>query len=262
MDWDFGFGIYLGFWIWDFGFEFMLVFPAVDIQGGKGVRLYQGDFAQKKVYADDPLVLAKRWEGEGAEHLHLVDLDGARLGSPENRDQILRIRKGVRIPIQVGGGIRTREDARVYLEAGIDRIILGTVVFKFPERFQEINGAYPGRVAVGIDAAGGKVKVEGWQELTEVYAWDLAQKVKGWGGSLIIFTDINRDGTLGGPDLQTYKKFAENINMKVIVAGGISKVEHVQRIKGLENLGIFGLIIGKALYEKTIDLKEAIQAAK
>ncbi|MCX5866599.1 MAG: HisA/HisF-related TIM barrel protein, partial [Proteobacteria bacterium] len=97
----------------------MLVFPAVDIQGGKGVRLYQGDFAQKKVYADDPLALAKRWEGEGAEHLHLVALDGARLGSPENRDQILRIRKGVRIPIQVGGGIRTREDARVYLEAGI-----------------------------------------------------------------------------------------------------------------------------------------------
>lgn len=240
----------------------MIVFPAVDIQGGKGVRLYQGDFTQKKVYAEDPLTLAKRWEGEGAEYLHLVDLDGARRGSPENREQVLRIRKGVRIPIQVGGGIRTQGDARVYLEAGIDRVILGTVVFKFPERFQEINEAYPGRVAVGIDAAGGKVKIEGWQEGTEVYARDLAQKVKEWGGNLIIFTDINRDGTLGGPDLRTYQKFAETIDMKIIVAGGISRIEHVLNIKGLENLGIFGLIIGKALYEGTINLKDAIQAAK
>lgn len=240
----------------------MIVFPAVDIQGGKGVRLYQGDFAKTKVYAEDPLTLAKKWEGEGAEYLHLVDLDGARLGSPENREQILRIRKGVRIPIQVGGGIRTREDVRIYLEAGIDRVILGTVVFKFPERFQEINGAFPGRVAVGIDASGGRVKVEGWLEGTEVYAWDLARKVKTWGGNLVIFTDINRDGTLEGPDLESYKKFAEAIGMKVIVAGGISRVEHVQNIKGLENLGIFGLIIGKALYEGTINLKEAIRAAR
>ena len=240
----------------------MVVFPAVDIQGGKGVRLYQGDFSKEKVYAEDPLTLAQRWEGEGAEHLHLVDLDGARLGSPENREQILRIRKGVRIPIQVGGGIRTREDARIYLEAGIERVILGTVVFKFPERFQEINAAFPARVVVGIDAAGGKVKVEGWQEGTEVYAWDLARKVKEWGGNQVIFTDINRDGTLGGPDLGVYKKFAETVNMKIIVAGGISKIEHVRRIKELENLGIFGLIIGKALYEGTINLKEAIQAAK
>lgn len=235
----------------------MLLIPAVDIRGGKVVRLFQGDYQQQKVYSDDPVSLAVRWQEEGAKFLHVVDLDGAKSGTPVNRDHVIRIREAIGIPVEVGGGVRTLADARAYLEAGISRVILGTVVFKHPERFREIQKTYPGRVVVGIDSRDGKVRIEGWREGTEREAWELARQVEEWGGEQIIFTDISRDGTLDGPDLSVVRKFTEAVSLPVIVAGGISSLEHIFRIKEMAHLGISGVIIGKALYEGKIVFREA-----
>lgn len=239
----------------------MILIPAVDIRAGNVVRLLQGDYGQQKVYSDDPVSLARRWEAEGAEFLHVVDLDGAREGTPVNRDAVIRIREAVGIPLEIGGGVRTIEDVRGYLDAGVDRVILGTVVFKRPEHFREIQQTYPGRVVVGIDARDGKVRVEGWREETDFDARELARKIVEWGGEQIIFTDISRDGTLGGPNIEVVGAFVEAAAVPVIIAGGVSTVAHVRRLKDIEHLGISGVIIGKALYEGTISFPEALRAA-
>lgn len=238
----------------------MIIYPAIDIKGGKCVRLLQGRMDDVTVYGDDPAAMARRWVEEGAEALHIVDLDGARDGRPVNLDSVLSVRAAVDVPLQVGGGIRSMEAAASYLGEGLDRVIIGTRAAVDAEFLASLCASYPGRVAVGIDARDGRVALKGWTEVTELEAVELALRVQDLGASTIIYTDIARDGMLQGPNIEATGALARRVSIPVIASGGVSRLEDIRRLKRLERDGVEGIIVGKALYEAAISLAEALAA--
>ena len=240
----------------------MIVIPAIDLKEGKCVRLEQGLMEKDTVYSDNPAEMARHWQAEGGELLHLVDLDGAFAGVPKNREAIQAIVAAVDIPTELGGGIRDLETIEAYLSLGIDRVILGTVAKEDPALVGEACRRFPGRIVVGIDAKGGLVAVRGWAEMTEKKAIDLAREMEGLGVTAIIYTDIARDGMMQGPNLEATAALAEAISIPVIASGGVSSLDDIRNLLKIEASGIEGVITGKAIYNGALNLREAVALTK
>ncbi|NJM66778.1 MAG: 1-(5-phosphoribosyl)-5-[(5-phosphoribosylamino)methylideneamino]imidazole-4-carboxamide isomerase [Acaryochloris sp. RU_4_1] len=238
----------------------MDVIPAIDLLEGRCVRLYQGDYDQSQVFSENPIEVAKVWESQGAQWLHLVDLDGAKTGQPINLETIAAIVDALDIPVQVGGGLRDRDRVTQLLNLGVQRGILGTVAIENPDLVQELCQEFPGQIVVGIDAREGKVATRGWLETSEILAVDLAQRMVTAGAAAIIYTDIQRDGTLQGPNIPLLREMASGISIPVIASGGVSSIADLLNLLALEALGVTGAIVGKALYTKDITLPEALRA--
>jgi len=236
------------------------IIPAIDIRGGKCVRLIQGDYNQETIYGNDPLEMAQKFESQGATRLHVVDLDGAREGKSANYEVISRIANTLKIPVQVGGGIRTYEAIDSLLEAGVQRCILGTQAAKNPAWAEEAFAIYADAVILGLDAKNGKVAVEGWQETSAVEAVQFARYMEEAGCMRIIFTDIARDGMLTGPNLEALQNMANAVKIPIIASGGVKSADDVAPLKNIA--GIEGLITGKAIYENRATLAEFIAATK
>ncbi|MHB8157473.1 MAG: 1-(5-phosphoribosyl)-5-[(5-phosphoribosylamino)methylideneamino]imidazole-4-carboxamide isomerase [Desulfocucumaceae bacterium] len=239
----------------------MLIYPAIDIRAGRCVRLVEGRLDRETVYSDEPEAMARLWQEKGARWLHVVDLDGAFSGSPKNIDVIKRIRENVEIPIQVGGGIRDLEMVEELIKIGINRVILGTAAIMSPEVVASACATYGDAVAVGIDARDGKVAIEGWGVTAEKNALDLALEMKSMGVKRIVYTDIWRDGTLQGPNVEAVRDMARSTGMVVIASGGISTLDDLRAIKRLENIGVEGVIMGKSLYAGRVNLEDALMLA-
>lgn len=238
----------------------MNLYPAIDIKDGKCVRLKQGEFDKVTVYFEDPVVAAKNWESQGGKFLHIVDLDGAVDGEPKNIELIKRIAASVNIPIQIGGGIRDEKIATEYLSVkGVERVILGTAAFRNPPLVEELNTKFPGRIVVGIDAKDGMVAINGWLEVTDVTAIELAKMFEGMGAVAIIYTDIGRDGMLEGPNFEATKELAEKVNIPIIASGGVASIDDLVKLNEMTSIGIEGAILGKSIYTGKIDLKEALE---
>ncbi len=237
----------------------MIVVPAIDIRGGKVVRLKQGQLQEEQIYGSDPAEVARRWEGEGAARLHVVDLDAAIASKPQF-DALADVIAAVKIPVEVGGGLRVLENAMRYRERGADRVIFGTAAVAAPGVVQEALKLWPQAVAVAVDVKNGKVTVGGWQEVTIVDVLDLVARVKDWGVARIQYTDVVRDGTLVGPNLAGIELVARHSGLKLTAAGGISSLEDLKKIAPLEALGVDEVVVGKALYEKRFALADALQA--
>jgi phosphoribosylformimino-5-aminoimidazole carboxamide ribotide isomerase len=240
----------------------MLVIPAIDLKGGRCVRLYQGDMDRATVYSDDPVATARRWQSEGAKRLHVVDLDGAVSGTGVNTATIEQICAALTIPVQVGGGIRTVATAEQLFTCGVSRIILGTVAYRQPEVVAEACQRFPGRITVGIDARAGKVAVQGWTEATELDAVTLAQQCAEMGVSEIVYTDIARDGTEQGVNVDATLALARTVALPIIASGGVASLRDIERLMPLYKEGITGVIVGRALYTGAVNLAEAIALAK
>mgnify|MGYP000283041643 FL=1 len=240
----------------------MIVIPAVDIKGGRCVRLKQGRMSEETVYAEDPLQMAETWVSKGAERIHLVDLDGAVGGKRMNGEVIRRIARSLPVPVELGGGIRNLASIEFYLESGVQWVILGTVACKEPNLVQEACRRFPGRIMLAIDARSGKVAVEGWTEETERSALEVAKSFDDQGIAAVIYTDIQRDGMSVGPNLQATGDLASFLKTPVIASGGISGLEDVRKVLSLARQGVMGMITGRALYEGTLDLAEAIRVCK
>lgn len=240
----------------------MIIYPAIDIRGGRCVRLTEGRFDAETVFADDPAEMALKWAGLGAEFLHLVDLDGALAGEGKNVPVIQRILKSVSIPVQLGGGIRNLETIEKLLELGVTRLILGSAAVKNPELVAEACKKYPGHIAVGIDAKNGEVAIEGWGQGSGVAATELAKKMASFGVETIIYTDISRDGMLSGVNVEATAALARACGVPIIASGGVASLDDIRRVKDVEGDGVQGCIIGKAIYTGAVDLKEALALAK
>lgn len=240
----------------------MIVIPAIDLKEGKCVRLEQGLMEKDTVYSDNPAAMARHWQDEGGELLHLVDLDGAFAGVPKNREAIRAIVAAVDIPTELGGGIRDLATIEAYLELGIDRVILGTVAKENPDLVAEACRMFPGRIVVGVDAKGGLVAVRGWAEVTEKRAIDLAREMEGFGVTAIIYTDIARDGMMQGPNLEATAALAEAISIPVIASGGVSNLDDIRNLLQIEASGVEGVITGKAIYTGSLNLREAVALTK
>lgn len=238
----------------------MDVIPAIDLLEGRCVRLYQGDYAQSQVFDENPVAVARQWADQGAARLHLVDLDGAKAGHPVNLEAIEAIVQAVDIPVQVGGGLRDRQNVADLLATGVERAILGTVAVEQPDLVDQLCQQFPGQIVVGIDARNGRVATRGWIETSEVMATDLAQQMAKLGAAAIIYTDIHRDGTLQGPNLDALRELASAIEIPVIASGGVSSVTDLLSLLGLEPQGVTGAIVGRALYTGDVSLKEALRA--
>ncbi|ABG52787.1 1-(5-phosphoribosyl)-5-[(5-phosphoribosylamino)methylideneamino] imidazole-4-carboxamide isomerase [Trichodesmium erythraeum IMS101] len=238
----------------------MNIIPAIDILGGRCVRLYQGDYKQTQIFNDNPVDVAKRWADEGATKLHLVDLDAAKVGQPVNQKTIEAIIKAVDIPIQVGGGLRNYSTVASLLALGVQQAILGTVAIEQPELVSDFCQKFPGQIIVGIDARDGKVATKGWLETSQVLATDLALQMAKLKVAAIIYTDIHRDGTLKGPNIEALRELATAVSIPVIASGGISSINDLLNLLALETIGVKGAIVGRALYTGGISLKEANQA--
>jgi len=240
----------------------MIIIPAIDIKGGRCVRLYQGRMDKETVYSEDPVEVAGRWEDMGAEMLHVVDLDGAVSGRPVNLDVIKDIISSVKLNVQIGGGIRDLEIAKHYLSIGAYRVVLGTAIVNNLEFVNNMCTACPDQIVVSLDAKDGMIAVKGWTEVTGTDAIEMAKTFEGIGISAIVFTDIKRDGTLTGPNIESIKKLVSNVNIPVIASGGISGINDIRALLNIKNPGIAGVIVGKALYSGAIDLGEAIVLTK
>lgn len=238
----------------------MEIIPAIDLLAGRCVRLYQGDYAQSEVFNDDPVAVARQWVEQGATRLHLVDLDGAKAGRPENWQAIAAIAAAVEVPVEVGGGLRDRDRVSQLFDLGIRYAILGTAAVENPDLVAELGAEFPGQIIVGIDARNGKVATRGWLETSEVEAVELARQMSQRGAAAIIYTDIQRDGTLQGPNLEALREVAQAVEIPVIASGGVSAVTDLLSLLALEPRGVSGVIIGKALYTGDIQLKEALRA--
>lgn len=234
----------------------MEIIPAIDIRGGKCVRLYQGDYSRETVFAEDPVAVALEWQRQGARWLHLVDLDGAAKGRPVNMPTIEVIVSKVNLFVQVGGGIRDSNTVSRLLDSGVRRVILGTAAVESPELVAELCQKFGEAVVVGIDARDGYVATRGWIQDTGITALELAKRMAGLGVKRLIYTDIKRDGTLTSPDFEAIERMVKGIDLPIIAAGGISRLEHLVKLK---ELGVAGAIIGKALYTGDIDLKRALE---
>lgn len=240
----------------------MIIYPAIDIRGGRCVRLTEGRFDAETVFADDPAEMALKWAGLGAEFLHLVDLDGALAGEGKNVPVIERILQSVSIPVQLGGGIRNLETIEKLLSLGVNRLILGSAAVKNPQLVEEACKKYPGHIAVGIDAKNGEVAIEGWGKGSGVAATELAKKMAAYGVETIIYTDISRDGMLSGVNVEATAALARACGVPIIASGGVASLEDIRRVKAVESDGVQGCIIGKAIYTGAVDLKAALALAK
>ncbi len=237
----------------------MIVIPAVDIKNGKCVRLLQGRMDQVTVFSDDPTAMAHKWESVGAELIHVVDLDGAVQKSPQNIKTIKRIVDRLHIPIQVGGGIRDVNTIEMYLESGVQRVVIGTAAIRHPELIKNACRKFPNRIVIGIDARNGLVAIEGWVQTTQIQAVELASQFEDCGVAAINFTDIQRDGMMTGPNIEQTQRLAEQISIPVVASGGVSRLKDIENLLPLEKVGVTGVITGKALYDGRLDLKAAIQ---
>lgn len=238
----------------------MILFPAIDIRGGKCVRLLKGRFDQETVFADRPADMAIKWQAQGGKYLHLVDLDGALQGRPVNLEAIGDIIANVNVPIQLGGGIRNIESIEAWLEAGVSRVILGSIAVKNPDLVKEACHKFGERIVVGIDAKEGEVAVEGWGISGGVKATELAKRMADVGVARIIYTDISRDGTLSGVNVESTVELARAAGIPVIASGGVASMDDVYKVAAAPE--IEGMIIGKALYTGKIDLTEALRVAE
>lgn len=236
----------------------MLVIPAIDIRGRKVVRLAQGKTECETVYFDSPLEVARMWAAQGAELIHVVDLDGAIEGEPKNLKRVLEIIDNVNVKIELGGGIRDLETVQGLIDAGVEKVVIGTRALE-EDFISKASKRFGDRIVVGIDACCGMVLTKGWLFKTQMKAVDLAEKISVLGIKTINYTDISRDGMLKGPNVDSLKKILKVKGVDIIASGGVSTIEDVKQLKALESSGLKGMIIGKALYEKTIDLKEAIR---
>jgi phosphoribosylformimino-5-aminoimidazole carboxamide ribotide isomerase len=237
----------------------MQVIPAIDLRGGLCVRLRQGDYTRETVFGDDPGAMAARWEAEGASLIHLVDLDGAKSGRPVNVEAVRQILRRVSVPCQLGGGVRDRETIAAWLDAGLQRVIVGTSAVRDPDWFRSMIAAYPDRLVLGLDAREGKVATEGWLETSAVDAVNLAVQFDDLPLAGVVYTDIARDGTLEGPNLEATRTLAGRLRAPVIASGGVGSLDDLDRLAGLP---IFGCIVGRALYEGRFTLAEAVARAK
>ncbi|UBF26146.1 1-(5-phosphoribosyl)-5-[(5-phosphoribosylamino)methylideneamino]imidazole-4-carboxamide isomerase [Kovacikia minuta CCNUW1] len=238
----------------------MEVIPAIDLLEGRCVRLYQGDYDQAQTFDENPVAVARQWVAAGASRLHVVDLDGAKAGHPVNVQAIEAIVRAVDVPVQVGGGLRDRQSAADLLHRGVQRIILGTIAVEQPDLVNQLCQEFPGQIVVGIDARNGKVATRGWLETSEVMATDLAQRMTTFGVAAIIYTDIHRDGTLQGPNLEALRELADSVEVPVVASGGVSSITDLLSLLALEPIGVTGAIVGRALYTGDISLKEALRA--
>jgi phosphoribosylformimino-5-aminoimidazole carboxamide ribotide isomerase len=241
----------------------MLIFPAIDLRKGRCVRLTQGRAQDEIVYDQDPVSVAQRRRQEGAEWLHLVDLDGAFAGEPRQLTVVREIVKNTGLPSQLGGGIRSLEQMRAAFKAGVERVILGTVAVTEPDLVRQACAAFGReRIVVGLDARDGLVAVKGWRNLSARHYLDVARQIKELGCSRVVFTDTSKDGMLTGPNIQATEKLAVETELRVIASGGVSSLADIHALKALEHIGVEGVIVGKALYEGKFTLEEAIAAAK
>lgn len=241
----------------------MIIYPAIDLKEGQCVRLVQGKAENKTVYSSDPAAMACSFQEQGAEWLHIVDLDGAFQGRSGNRDAIARIARQITIPFQVGGGLRQLEDVENMLEIGASRVIIGTRAVTSPEFMGDLLRRFGAKkIVLGLDARDGMVAIEGWVEKSSLPVLDFAMKMHALGVETAIYTDVSRDGLLQGPNLESIQHMAERSGLKIIASGGVSSVENIKRLKAMEELGVSGAIIGKALYDGKLELKDALKTAK
>ncbi len=239
----------------------MIIYPAIDLKDGKCVRLIKGEMSQATVFSESPADQAALFEQQGFKWVHIVDLNGAFEGKPVNKAAVDAILARVSIPVQLGGGIRDHATIDQWINAGVSRVILGTIALRNPELVKEACRNHPGKIAVGIDARGGKVAVEGWAETSDMDIKDLALEFEDAGVAAIIYTDINRDGILAGPDLEGTKALAEAIRTPVIASGGVSGINDIKALKTIESAGINGVIIGRALYDGRVNPAEVLKVA-
>jgi len=235
------------------------IWPAIDLRDGKCVRLEQGDFDRETVFGDDPVEMARKWVAQGAQCLHLVDLDGARDGRPSNHDVIGRIVSAVQVPCQLGGGIRDEATIRALLNAGVDRLVIGTKALREPDWFRKMCDQFPDRMVLGIDAEGGLVATDGWLQTSDQPATELARTLAHDAIKAIVYTDIAKDGMLAGPNLEAMSEMNQAVSVPVVASGGVTTE---QDIRNLANLGMAGCIIGRALYEQRLTLADALSASR
>ncbi|CAB1243277.1 1-(5-phosphoribosyl)-5-[(5-phosphoribosylamino)methylideneamino]imidazole-4-carboxamide isomerase [Clostridium sp. MT-14] len=237
----------------------MLILPAIDLRNGKCVRLYQGKFERSEIVGEDPVKVALSFKKAGSEYIHMVDLDGALDGKIKNAETISKVVKASQVPVELGGGIRNLNTVEKLVQLGISRIILGTAALNDPGFVKEAVKKYGKKIAVGIDAKDGKVAINGWMNISTVKYTDFAKQMEDIGVETIIFTDISKDGTLGGPNLEQLSRIQDAVSCKIIASGGIKNIEDLQSIN---KMGIYGAITGKAIYAGNIDLKKAIKLCK
>ncbi|WP_414575443.1 1-(5-phosphoribosyl)-5-[(5-phosphoribosylamino)methylideneamino]imidazole-4-carboxamide isomerase [Anabaena sp. CCY 9402-a] len=238
----------------------MDVIPAIDLLDGRCVRLYQGDYDRSQVFSENPVDVAKQWADQGATRLHIVDLDGAKAGKVVNLSAIEAIAQAVSVPIEIGGGLRDQASVQQVFNLGVHWAILGTVAVEQPQLVQALCQEFPEKIIIGIDARKGLVATRGWLETSQVLATQLAVQMQELGAAAIIYTDIHRDGTLEGPNMEALRELAGAISIPVIASGGVSSVTDLLSLLGLEPQGVTGVIVGRALYTGDISLREALQA--
>ena len=237
----------------------MIIYPAIDIYEGKAVRLYKGDYAQMTVYNEDPACVAGDFLKKGARHIHMVDLEGAKSGTTPNLATICKVKENTGLFCQVGGGIRSMEVVNAYIDAGLDRVILGTAAVENPEFTRKAVDAYGDKIAIGVDIRDGFVAVKGWTEKSQLEAFDFCRQMEDVGVRTVICTDISKDGVMQGPNHNLYQKLSKQFDMQIIASGGVSSIEDIERLAAMD---IHGAIIGKAYYTGAVDLKMAIEVAK
>ncbi|MEN6321566.1 MAG: 1-(5-phosphoribosyl)-5-[(5-phosphoribosylamino)methylideneamino]imidazole-4-carboxamide isomerase [Syntrophaceae bacterium] len=240
----------------------MIIIPAIDLKDGRCVRLAQGDFKRVTVYSDDPVQMAKTWQNNGAERIHIVDLDGSLAGIPQNKSVIQSIVEEIDVPVQVGGGIREIKTIETYIKMGVNWVILGTMALRDKKFVRKACDTFKGNIILGIDAKDGKVAVTGWTEQTKESAIDVAKGYEGYGLAAIVYTDIKRDGMETGVNIDATQSIAAAVDIPVIASGGVSCIHDIRKLRDVEKFGITGVIIGKALYSGAISLKEAIHLSK
>ncbi|MBI2477747.1 MAG: 1-(5-phosphoribosyl)-5-[(5-phosphoribosylamino)methylideneamino]imidazole-4-carboxamide isomerase [Planctomycetia bacterium] len=237
----------------------MEIWPAIDLRGGKCVRLQQGDYNRETVFGDDAAAMARRWVDEGAEYLHLVDLDGARDGTSVNKRAVAAILAAVEIPCELGGGVRDEATIKSWLDAGLSRLVIGTKALKEPDWFREMCRRYPQQLVLGIDASNGRVATDGWLDVSDVSATEMARQYANEPLAAIVYTDIAKDGMMAGTNLPAMREMKEAVDVPVIASGGVTNVEDVRQ---LARMDMAGCIIGRALYERTLTIADAVSAAK
>lgn len=236
----------------------MIIFPAIDLKNGQCVRLFKGDLNQVTVFNNSPAAQAQEFENLGFKFLHIVDLDGAATGNSANAESVKQILQNVKIPVQLGGGIRSIESIEKWLELGVNRVILGTIAVKDPDFVKEACKKFPGKIVIAIDSKDGFVAIEGWVKTSEIFALELAKKFEHCGAAAIIYTDISRDGTLTGFDVVGTKNLARNLKIPVIASGGFCSIEDLKNLKEIEPYGVSGAIVGRALYDKKISAADLL----